>query len=212
MPDSFPVLTLETSHRAMPVLVLLTVLLLSTAEVMAHGGGLDAQGCHTNSKTGERHCHRNGSRTSKPTAGLVSGPVSLISVGDGDTVRVRSQQGNTVTIRLACIDAPETSQGTSGKWSTQQLKRLIEGKAISLKPQVKDRYGRTVAEIYVGNRNINLQMVRDGAAYAYRKYLKQCDRDAYLQAEDAASKRKAGVWGPYKPSQLPWDYRRSRRS
>ena len=196
------------------MLVLLTLLLLSlrTAEAMAHGGGLDAQGCHTNSKTSERHCHHNGGRTSNPKADVVSGLVSVISVGDGDTIRVISRQGEKVTIRLACIDAPETSQGTSGKWSTQHLKRLIEGKAISLKPQVKDRYGRTVAEIYVGNRNINLQMVRDGAAYAYRKYLKQCDRDVYLQAEDAASKRKAGVWGPYKPSQLPWNYRRSRRS
>jgi hypothetical protein len=24
----------------------------------AHGGGLDANGCHTNRKTGEYHCHR----------------------------------------------------------------------------------------------------------------------------------------------------------
>ena len=144
-------------------------------------------------------------------SGLVSGPVTLVSVGDGDTVRVTSQQGEKVTIRLACIDAPETSQGTSGKWSTQTLKGLIQGKSISLKPQVKDRYGRTVAEIYVGNRNINLQMVRQGAAFAYRKYLKQCDRDAYLQAESIANKKKLGVWGPYKPAQLPWEYRRSRR-
>ena len=121
-------------------------------------------------------------------------------MGDGDTVRVTSQQGEKVTIRLACIDAPETSQGTSGKWSTQTLKGLIQGKSISLKPQVKDRYGRTVAEIYVGTRNINLQMVRQGAAYAYRKYLKQCDRDAYLQAESIANKEKLGVWGPYKPA------------
>ena len=70
-----------------------------------------------------------------------------------------SQQGEKVTIRLACMGAPETFQGTSGKWSTQTLKGLNQGKSISLKPQVKDRYGRTVAEIYVGNNNINLQMV-----------------------------------------------------
>lgn len=25
---------------------------------MAHGGGLDANGCHTNRKTGDYHCHR----------------------------------------------------------------------------------------------------------------------------------------------------------
>ena len=54
-------------------------------------------------------------------------------------------------------------------------------------------------------------MVQVGAAYAYRQYLKQCDRDSYLNAEDAASKKVLGVWGPYKPAQVPWEHRRSRR-
>ena len=187
------------------------IIALSAPPVIAHGGGLDSEGCHTNSKTGERHCHRSGGSAAQPKPGLVSGPVTLVSVGDGDTVRVTSRQWEKVTIRLACIDAPETSQGTSGKWSSQTLKRLIQGKSLSLKPQVKDRYGRTVAEIYVGKRNINLQMVQVGAAYAYRQYLKQCDRDSYLNAEDAASKKGLGVWGPYKPAQVPWEHRRSRR-
>ena len=185
--------------------------LASPLPVSAHGGGLDSEGCHTNRKTGDRHCHRSSSSSTKPSAGLVSGPVNLVSVGDGDTVRVNDTSGTKVTIRLACIDAPETSQGSSGKWSTQTLKALIRGKSISLKPQVKDRYGRTVAEIYAGNRNINLQMVQEGAAYAYRQYLKQCDREAYLQAETAASKKGLGVWGAYKPDQMPWEFRRSRR-
>lgn len=30
----------------------------------AHGGGLDADGCHTNRKTGEYHCHRGGGSSS----------------------------------------------------------------------------------------------------------------------------------------------------
>ena len=184
---------------------------LAVPPALAHGGGLDSQGCHTNSKTGDRHCHRSSGSTPQPSSGLVSGPVSLLSVGDGDTIRVTSRQGAKVTIRLACIDAPETSQGSSGRWSTNTLKGLIQGKSISLKPQVKDRYGRTVAEIYVGNRNINLQMVQVGAAYVYHQYLEQCDRDAYLRAEDTATKKGLGVWGPYKPAQVPWEYRRSRR-
>ena len=184
---------------------------LAAPPTLAHGGGLDSQGSHTNSKTGDKHCHRSSGSSPQPSSGLVSGPVSLVSVGDGDTVRVTSRQGDKITIRLACIDAPETSQGTSGKWSTNTLKGLIQGKSISLKPQVNDRYGRTVAEIYVGNRNINLQMVQVGAAYVYRQYLKQCDREAYLRAETAATKKGLGVWGPYKPAQVPWEYRRSRR-
>ncbi|MDA9674742.1 thermonuclease family protein [bacterium] len=177
----------------------------------SHGGGLDSTGCHNNSKSGDRHCHRSGGSKSQKSSSFVSGPVTLVSVGDGDTVRVLDKSGGKVTIRLACIDAPETSQGSSGRWSTKTLKGMIQGQSITLKPQVKDRYGRTVAEIFVGAININLQMVRQGAAFAYKQYLKQCDRDAYLNAESMARRKKQGVWGPYQ-TQLPWEYRRSRRT
>ena len=37
------------------------------------------------------------------------GPVSLVSVGDGDTIRVTTAKGQKMTVRLACIDAPETA-------------------------------------------------------------------------------------------------------
>jgi hypothetical protein len=42
------------------VLSFLAVLLclVATAEVQAHGGGLDAYGCHHNRKLGGYHCHR----------------------------------------------------------------------------------------------------------------------------------------------------------
>ena len=193
---------------------LITLLLIGIplhADVIAHSGGLDSSGCHNSKRTGDRHCHRSAGSNSQKRIGLVSSPVTLVSVGDGDTVRVTDTSGSKVTIRLACIDAPETSQGTSGKWSTKTLKGMIQGKSISIKPQVKDRYGRTVAEIYVGSTNINLKMVRKGAAFTYRQYLKQCDRDAYLNAESMAKSDKQGVWGPYK-TQLPWEYRRSRRT
>ena len=182
-----------------------------TQAAYPHGGGLDSSGCHNIRKTGDRHCHRSGASNSIKSSALVSGQVTLVSVGDGDTVRVTDESGAKVTVRLACIDAPETSQGTSGKWSTKTLKGMIQGKSITLKPQVKDRYGRTVAEIYVGSTNINLQMVRRGAAFTYRQYLKQCDRDVYLNAESMAKREKQGVWGPYQ-TQLPWEYRRSRRT
>lgn len=40
---------------------ILCVSLLPTAH--AHGGGLNAEGCHTNRKTGEYHCHRGSTST-----------------------------------------------------------------------------------------------------------------------------------------------------
>lgn len=46
---------------------------LFSGTVYAHGGGLDADGCHTNRKTGEYHCHRGGGRTA---AGSMASPSS----------------------------------------------------------------------------------------------------------------------------------------
>lgn len=39
-------------------LVLLSLLLLTPAAAFAHGGGLNAEGCHNNRKSGDYHCHR----------------------------------------------------------------------------------------------------------------------------------------------------------
>jgi micrococcal nuclease len=48
----------------------------------------------------------------------------VVSVGDGDTLRVRSQ-GKTITIRLGCIDAPETKQQPWGEQSAARLKQIL---------------------------------------------------------------------------------------
>ena len=58
---------------------LLGTLVMANA-AMAHGGGLNAEGCHTNRKTGDYHCHRGGSRpapqaTAQPLSGDASGTV-----------------------------------------------------------------------------------------------------------------------------------------
>jgi endonuclease YncB( thermonuclease family) len=121
----------------------------------------------------------------------------LVSVGDGDTIRVTGANGQKVTIRLACTDAPETAQGQSGAVATQTLKQLLAAGPLEIKPQIVDRYGRTVADVYAGGRNINLEMVRIGAAYAYRQYLSGCDESVYLAAEGQAEQYRQGVcrWG-----------------
>jgi micrococcal nuclease len=90
-----------------------------------------------------------------------------VSVGDGDTIRVRSASGEVVTIRLACIDAPETAQGEPGAVATQTLKTLLAAGSLQLRPQTVDRFGRTVAEVYAAGRNAGLEMVRRGDAFVY---------------------------------------------
>jgi endonuclease YncB( thermonuclease family) len=135
----------------------------------------------------------------------------VISIGDGDTIRV--QQGTQrMTIRLACIDAPEMAQAPYGAQARSYLHtRLRPGSTVTLQPQTVDRYGRTVAEV-IGDVNINLALVEDGQAFAYRKYLGQCEAKAYLDAEERASRRRYGVWQVPEGITRPWDFRLGKAS
>ena len=137
---------------------------------------------------------------------------TVSSIGDGDTLRVMDG-GHKVTIRLACIDAPETAQVPFGMASRQHLQALAPiGAEVQLLIQTTDRYGRTVAEILRNGQNLNLSMVRSGQAFAYRQYLRKCDTTAYLGAERAAETDRLGVWAVPGGITRPWDWRHSRRS
>jgi endonuclease YncB( thermonuclease family) len=124
---------------------------------------------------------------------------------------VTGSNGQKVTVRLACIDAPETAQGQSGADATQMLKQLLSNGSLELRPQTIDKYGRTVAEVYAGGRNVNLELVRLGLAYAYRDYLRGCDANAYLDAESQAGRYRQGVWR-WSNEVKPWDFRKQQRS
>ena len=153
--------------------------------------------------------------TALPTARVFAQPLSgtIISVGDGDTIRVRTA-AQTLTVRLACIDAPEMSQRPYGQASANRLKQLLQvGQAVSLNVVDKDRYGRTVAKIYSGSLSVNLTLVQEGQAAVYRQYLTGCPelRDRLLSAEASAKSRRLGLWAQSNPV-MPWDYRKGAKS
>lgn len=137
-------------------------------------------------------------------------PATVLSIGDGDTLRVK-QGERTITVRLACIDAPEMAQSPWGARSRAYLReRLPIGSAVNLRVQTIDRYGRSVAEV-IGELNVGLVMAEDGQAFAYRQYLRHCDRKEYLDAEFRARRSSFGVWQVPGGITRPWDFRRSRR-
>jgi len=141
-----------------------------------------------------------------------AGPVNVLSVGDGDTITV-SEGGRRVTVRLACIDAPETAQSPFGGMARSALQSLVPvGTSVTIQGRKKDRYGRTVSEVYRGNTNVNLELVRRGQAFAYRQYLQGCDREAYLKAERRAEASRTGVWSVPGGVIRPWVWRKRRTS
>ena len=136
--------------------------------------------------------------------------VEVLSIGDGDTITVR-ENGSKATVRLACIDAPETSQ-QGGKEATNYLKQLIPvGTEVGLRTVTTDQYGRTVGEIYRNGNSVNLKMVERGQAVVYDRYLDGCSEtsDQFLEAEQEAKSSKLGFWS--QPNIMPWKYRRSER-
>jgi micrococcal nuclease len=145
-----------------------------------------------------------------PLANAQSIAGTVASVGDGDTIRVKTSD-KVLTIRLACIDAAEMKQQPYGAYAATRLKQLLPvGQPIILKVVNKDRYGRTVAKVYVGNSSINLALVKEGQAAVYRQYLSGCPelRDRLLSAEASAKSRRLGLWAQANPI-MPWDFRRS---
>ena len=136
---------------------------------------------------------------------------TVISIGDGDTLRVSSGD-RLATVRLACIDAPEMTQRPYGVESRQLLRQLLPiGSEVSLKQQTTDRYGRTVAEVFIGQNNINQYLISRGQSFVYRRYLSQCDASKYLLLERQAQKIGVGVWSVGAAGiQRPWDFRKQR--
>src|SRR6476646_10301796 len=122
-------------------------------------------------------------------------PGTVLSTGDGDTLRVQVN-GQPITVRLACADAPESTQA-GGKEAAARLSQFLpKNQSVQLRVVEKDRYGRTVAEVFKNGQSVNLQMVQEGRAVVYRQYLSGCadTKDRYLQAEAKAKQRKLAFW------------------
>ncbi|OPY15081.1 MAG: Thermonuclease precursor [Syntrophus sp. PtaB.Bin075] len=135
----------------------------------------------------------------------VEGTVSKIS--DGDTLHVATPEGTKLKVRLYGCDAPETEKmdrrtgQTSmpgqpyGEESFLALQSKVYRKNVRLDIIDIDRYRRMVSMIWLGNRNINLEMIREGHAEAYRKYLKEPYQSQFINAEKQARAERAGIWG-----------------
>lgn len=129
----------------------------------------------------------------------------VVAILDGDTIDVLVDQ-RPVRVRMAQIDAPEKRQAF-GTRSRQMLAGLVFQKTVRVAGAGHDRYGRVIGTIYVGNLNVNSQMVREGMAWVYRQYA----RDKTLfELEDQAKLRNLGLWADPDPI-APWDYRRAKR-
>lgn len=137
----------------------------------------------------------------------------IIRVVDGDTVVLQDERRDIYKIRLAGIDAPESRQ-SFGPEAKTFLRRLVLGKQVKTLAYKKDRYGRTIATIFLHEQDVNLAVIDVGLAWHYKRYAKEqpgTKARAYAQAEYLARAQHLGLWKDSDPT-APWDWRSGRRA
>ena len=128
-----------------------------------------------------------------------------LTVTDGDTIRIGEER-----IRFSGIDAPEMKQTciyqeiefNCGEFSKNLLIEKIADQEVSCIRESKDQYGRTLAECFVGKESLSSYLVREGYAFAYRKY-----SDKFIADEEYAQSKGNGMWSMQ--FLFPWDFRKS---
>ena len=130
----------------------------------------------------------------------------VVRVSDGDTITILDEGKVQNKIRLNRIDAPERKQAF-GEVSRRYLANMVAGKFVKVEWAKKDRYGRILGEVFVGDVNVNLKMVQGGMAwhYAHFDHAKE-----FAQAESEARAKKIGLWQDANPIP-PWEFRKMKK-
>ena len=130
----------------------------------------------------------------------------VTGVADGDTITVL-HDGRSEKIRLHGIDTPERKQAY-GNRAEALTNSLVRGRTIEVKPQTVDRYGRTVALVYVDGQSLNELLIRNGYAWVYQKYCKDSFCSDWSRLEEQARNQRKGMWQD--PHIVPpWEWRHS---
>lgn len=132
----------------------------------------------------------------------------VTSVYDGDTITIVTENNEKVKIRFYGIDCPEVKPKQEfGIEARNYLNSLIYGKEVSVNVKDKDQYGRVVGEVYLKEKNLNLDMLKQGYAWHYERYAK--NRHDYRDAQKFAVNNKKGLWSS-NPTP-PWEFRRNKK-
>jgi len=135
----------------------------------------------------------------------------VTKVNDGDSLEVDLPSGK-ARVRMSAIDTPEHDQPYGAQSSAAMKALLPVGSNVELQVVTQDAFRRMVAVVWLvadGKRvNLNETMLREGHAWAYRRYMPDAK---YCDIEQEARAKKSGLWAQpvsdwvYPPE---WRYRK----
>lgn len=135
-----------------------------------------------------------------------------LSVVDGDSLVLRTDDDRRLQIRIAGIDAPEKGQPFSDV-SRRHLAGLMRDRTLRVAPLRLDRYGRTVADVATPEVDVGLAQIRAGLAWHFERYASAqppAQRSAYAAAQAQARESRLGLWAEDRPVP-PWTHREQQR-
>lgn len=126
----------------------------------------------------------------------------VVSIADGDTLTILTDDKQQVKVRLEGIDTPERGQAFGSK-AKDALADMVFGKSVTIRKTGTDKYDRTLGFVEVDGTDVNLNLVENGWAWHYTKYNSQ---EKFAKAEIAARTAKRGLWSQ-DGAMAPWDFR-----
>jgi endonuclease YncB( thermonuclease family)/methylphosphotriester-DNA--protein-cysteine methyltransferase len=126
----------------------------------------------------------------------------VVKISDGDTITVLDKENKQHKIRFQGIDAPESKQ-EFGQASKENLSGMIFGKQVTVIWSKVDKYRRTVGKVLLDGRDINIEQIKAGLAWHYKKYADEQppeDRITYAAAETEARAARRGLWQDPNPT------------
>jgi endonuclease YncB( thermonuclease family) len=136
----------------------------------------------------------------------------VVSVDDGDTIRIRDADDRMHIIRFSDIDAPETPHGSDrpgqphGREARKSLQALLLKRHARAECFELDMYKRAVCHVYAEGSNANVAQVKRGMAMANRTNPVRLPAEIYA-AENSARAARLGLWRDAQPVP-PWTWRR----
>ena len=116
-----------------------------------------------------------------------------VSDGDTITIRLRSQGIDAPELRQRCEDGAGRCYGC-GRAARDAFRAVLGRANVSIKVWETDRYGRPVVTLFADGKDAHLELLREGHAVAYRRYLPAPLKASYLAAEAEAKAARRGIW------------------
>ena len=126
------------------------------------------------------------------------------------TIVYTGKAGGKDKVRLIGVDCPELKRALWGKRARDFTRKMVLGKIVRLETdvRVRDKYGRLLAYVWVGDKMLNEQLLREGLAVLLTippdvRYVER-----FKKAQEEARKNKKGFWAEGGLALSPSEWRR----